>query len=129
MDEVFTRVWEQMMGRIEGPMLVRFVMQPLMAAILGVRAGLADARAHREPYLWAILVRPADRHQLVSDGWRDVRRVFALALVLDGVYQAYVFQWVYPLQSLVIAILLAVIPYVLVRGPAARVWRRLAPTR
>jgi len=35
-----------------------------------------------------------------------------------------VFKWVYPLQSLVVAVLLAFVPYVLIRGPVTRLKSR-----
>jgi hypothetical protein len=96
----------------------------MMAAFLAVRAGLADARAHRAPYLWHVLSEPDDRPQLFRDAWKDVGKVFIIALVLDGVYQLLVFRWVYPVQSLLVAIALAIVPYLIFRGPATRVMRR-----
>ena len=48
-----------------------------------------------------------------------------MAIVLDTAYQLVVFQWVYPGQLLTVAIVCAVVPYVLVRGPITRIARLL----
>jgi len=122
--DVFARVWEQLAGRIEGPFAFRFVCQPLVAAILAIRAGVADAQDHRAPYLWSVLSNPQERRQLIHEGFKDVTRVFVFAIGLDVFYQLIVFGWVYPLQSLVVAILLAIVPYVLIRGPVTRLKSR-----
>ena len=122
--DLFARVWEQLAGRIEGPFAFRFVCQPLVAAILAIRAGVADAQDHRAPYLWSVLSDPLQRPQLLREGFKDVTRVFVFAIGLDVAYQVIVFRWVYPLQSLVVAVLLAFVPYVLIRGPVTRLKSR-----
>jgi len=122
--EYLSRVWEQLAGRLEGPFAFRFVLQPLVATILAIRAGVADAQDHRAPYLWSVLSDPAERPQLIREGIKDVLRVFVFAVALDVIYQVIVFRWVYPLQSLVVAALLAFVPYILIRGPVTRLKSR-----
>ena len=122
--EFLARAWEQLAGRIEGPFAFRFVFQPLVAAILAIRAGVADAQDQRAPYLWSVLSDPLARPQLLRDGFKDVTRVFVFAIVLDVIYQLIVFGWVYPLQSLLVAVVLAIVPYVLIRGPVTRMKSR-----
>jgi hypothetical protein len=122
--DLVARVWEQLAGRIEGPFAFRFVLQPLVASVLAIRAGVADAHDHRAPYLWSVLSKPLERRQLIRDGVKDVMRVFVFAILLDVIYQVIVFRWVYPLQSLVVAALLAFVPYVLIRGPVTRLKSR-----
>jgi len=124
MGEFLGRAFEQLLGRMDGPLHVRFLMQPIMAAILAIRAGLRDGRAQRLPYLWAIIFEPAQRRTLIREGWKDVARVFVLAYVIDCIYQVIELRWIYPVQSLIVAFLLAVVPYVLIRGPAARLGRQ-----
>jgi len=54
-------------------------------------------------------------------------KVFIMAVVVDGVYQWLVFRWVYPFEAMVTAVILAIIPYVALRGIAnrlARPWLR-----
>ena len=120
--DYLSRVWEQLAGRIEGPFAFRFVLQPLVASILAIRAGVADAQDHRAPYLWSVLSDPVERPQLIRDGINDVMRVFVFGILIDVIYQLMVFRWVYPLQSLLVAIVLAIVPYALLRGPVTR-WK------
>jgi hypothetical protein len=110
-----------LLGRIDGPMKFRVVLQPIMAIIFAVRDGRRDCREQRAPYLWALFRGLGSRRDLLRDGWHGIYRVFALALVLDVVYQYIVLHAFYPTQSLTVAIILAVIPYMLLRGPANRV--------
>ena len=122
--DFLARAWEQLAGRIEGPFAFRFLFQPLFAAILAIRAGVADAQDQRAPYLWSVLSNPAERPQLIRDGLRDLTRVLVFAIVLDVIYQLIVFRWVYPIQSLLVAVVLAIAPYVLIRGPVTRLKSR-----
>jgi hypothetical protein len=63
------------------------IIQPTVATILAVWAGLKDAREGRAPYFWVIFSNPAHRHDLLRQGWKDVGKVFILAAVLDVIYQ------------------------------------------
>jgi len=121
MDELFTRVWENLMARVSGPMKFRLLLQPIMAAIFAIRAGLKDAREGRSPYFWAVFTRPAHRQQLLSEGWKDVGKVFFIAVMIDLVYQLIVSRWFYPVEALLVAALLAFLPYLLIRGPLNRI--------
>ena len=104
-------------------MTFRLILQPLMAALLALRAGLKDAREGRPAYLWTVLTDPAQRTELLHEGWKSIARVFFLAVIMDLIYQWIMQHWVYPLETLVVAILLAVVPYVLLRGPVNRIAR------
>ncbi|HZR26663.1 MAG TPA: hypothetical protein VFA59_23920 [Vicinamibacterales bacterium] len=123
MDEFLARGWEQLTGRLTGPMAFRFVMQPTMAAILAVRAGLADARSGQGAYLWEVITNPAERRRLLRSGARHIATVFAVACALDVAYQLFMFRWIYPGQTLIVAALLAIVPYIVIRGPIARLLR------
>lgn len=87
-----------------------------MEGFLAVRAGLRDAREGNPPYFWALAFNADHRHALLEGGWADVAKVFAAALVLDVVYQVYHLHMVYPIEAIVVAILLAVVPNLLVRA-------------
>jgi len=124
MDQMWTRVGEQLLARVSGPMKFRLVLQPAMAAFFAIRAGLADAKAGRPPYFWALLSEPGRRKEIIKDGWKSVGRVFILALVLDVVYQIIVLRFVYPGETIIVAFILAIIPYLILRGLVTRVARR-----
>jgi hypothetical protein len=119
MTEFWTRIAENLLDRLGGPMSFRFVLQPVVAAIFAIVAGLQDARLGRSPYLWAILTEPANRAPLIRDGWKRIGKVFIVAVVLDLIYQIVVLE-VYPGEAIIVALLLAIIPYVVLRGVVTR---------
>lgn len=121
MDEMLARFWEHLGGRIGGPLTFRLILQPVMAGVLAIRAGLADARAGRPAYFWTILTQPAHRRDLLREGWKAVAKIFILAVAIDVVYQLIVFRWIYMGEVLLVAFLLACVPYLLIRGPANRI--------
>jgi hypothetical protein len=111
---------EMLLGRIEGPLTLRLILQPVMASFLAIRAGLRDSREGKPAYLWTAVTNPSDRRVLLREGWKDIRTVFVLAVLLDSVYQLIEFHWVYIVQALIVAILLAIVPYIVLRGPVNR---------
>ena len=124
MDDVVARIWTDLIGRINGPMSFRIILQPVMAILLAFRDGLADARAGRPPYLWTIFHNERDRRQLLVSGWRAMGRVITLAIVMDAIYQWQVFGRFYPVELVNVVLLLAVVPYVLWRGVVTLLVRR-----
>ena len=124
MEEMIARGWEGLIDRIGGPMTFRLILQPLMAALLALRAGLKDAREGRPPYLWTVFTDPTQRVYLLHEGWRSIARVFILAVVMDVIYEWVVGRRFYPLETLIVAITLAAVPYALLRGPINRIARR-----
>jgi len=123
MSEIFARVWENLIGRLTGPMNLRLIIQPTVATILAIRAGLRDAHQNRGAFLWTVLWNPAHRRELLRQGWKDVGKVFLLATILDLVYQLIVHRRVYILELLITAVTLAIVPYLLFRGPVSRIAR------
>lgn len=120
MDEIWNRFVENMAGRVSGPMKLRLFLQPTMATIFAIRSGLADAKAGKPPYFWGLLTNPAHRSAMLKDGWKSVGKVFVIALVLDVVYQLKELRTVYPLETVIVALLLAIAPYLIVRGLVTR---------
>jgi hypothetical protein len=123
MDDFFARVSEDLVGRLTGPLTLRLFLQPAMAIFLAIRAGLQDARAGRAPFFWSLATDPAHRRELLTDGWKSVAKVFIAAVILDGVYQFIALGWFYPGEALLVAFILAIVPYVLIRGPVNRLAR------
>ena len=123
MDEIWMRIVENLVDRVSGPMKFRMLLQPIMAISFAVIAGLADARLGKPPYFWSLLTDPAHRTDMLRDGWKSVGKVFVLAMVLDVVYQIIVARFVYPGEVVIVALLLAIVPYLLVRGLVTRIAR------
>ena len=119
--DVLARGWENFLARPEGPFSLRFVIQPVIAVGIAVRAGLRDAREGRPPYLWSAITTRGDRAGLLRGGWKDMQIPFVVAVVLDSLYQLAVNRGVYLGELLFTATLLALVPYALVRGPVTRV--------
>lgn len=123
MDHMWERIGSQLLDRVSGPMKFRLVLQPCMAAFFAIRSGLADAKAGRSPYFWTILSDPKQRDYLLKDGWKSVGKVFILAIVLDVVYQIIELRFVYPGEAIIVAFILAILPYLLLRGLVTRFTR------
>jgi hypothetical protein len=121
LSDIIGRGWENFLARPEGNLNFRFILQPSIAALIALRAGIKDAREHRPAYLWAVFTNPAHRSQLVHGGWKDMRTPFLIAVTLDAIYQTITHQAIYLLELLFTATLLALIPYVVLRGPVNRI--------
>ena len=124
MDDMWVRLAAAATARITGPMKFRTILQPAMAAFFAVRTGVADAKSGRAPYFATFVSDPAERVALAQSGWKDVSRVFILALVLDAVYQFIVSRHVNPVDAFMVAVVLAIVPYVILRGTVTRIVRR-----
>ena len=118
------RGWANFLARPSGPLNIRFLLQPTMAAVMAARAGIADARLARPAFLWVALTDPGQRWRSIQSAWKDVRNVFLIAALLDALYQFTVQQFIYPLELLFTSALLAVVPYCVLRGPVNRVARK-----
>ena len=116
--------WGELWSRVGGPLDFRLVLQPAMAIVIAIRAGWNDARENRPPFLWTVLIDRGERRALLRTGWRDVGRVFVLAWLVDAVYQIVFLQAFRPLQGLLVAGVLAFVPYGIVRGLTTRLIRR-----
>ena len=122
-EEMFARFVGNLGDRVGGPLTFRLILQPAVAIFLAIRAGRRDARAGKPPYFVTILMSPANRHGLLREGWKEVAKVFVLAVLIDMAYQVMVLRWVYPFEALFVAFLLACVPYLAVRGLADRAAR------
>ena len=143
MSNLFSTISTNFVARLDGPMHFRFFMQPLVAILLAIRDGSRDAREGRRPWAWKLVHVPEQRRYLLADGWKGIGRIFLIAIALDVIYQVCLdtgqvqprgqslgnqkIEWrtLRPLGALMTAILLAVIPYVLLRGPVNRLLRHI----
>ena len=122
--EAWHRFVHDLLERPDGPMKFRFILQPSMAVIAAVRDGVKDARTGRIPHFWAILFEPQERVTRLREGLDATARIILLGLVMDVIYQFIVLGTFYPIEALIIALLLAFVPYLVIRGPVTRVARR-----
>ena len=125
MDHLIARITENLIARVTGPMKFRLLLQPSMAIFLSVRDGLKDGRQGRPPYFWGCLTDRGERETMLKQGWKSIGKVFTLAVLLDIVYQLIEHRWqVYIGEAVLVALILAIVPYLLVRGPINRIIRR-----
>jgi hypothetical protein len=117
------RMFHNLLARFDGPLHFRLIVQPLTASIFAVIDGIRDAEAGRPAYFWAMAFHPEQRKELIKLGWHRVGKVFIFAVLLDVVYQIKVNHWVYPGETLVVAFTLAILPYLILRGPINRLAR------
>jgi hypothetical protein len=113
--------WDNFLNRSTGPLSLRFILQPSVAIFLAIRAGIADAHEGKSAFLWSVVTKESTRWELVRHGFKDVGKIFLIAMVLDLIYQLRVLQTINPLETLFTAFVLAVAPYALVRGPVNRI--------
>ncbi|WP_246179976.1 hypothetical protein [Microvirga thermotolerans] len=118
--EVLGRIWRNIAERPSGPLTFRFVLQPTMAAIVAFRDGTTDARLNRSPYLWTLLTDRNGSAERLREGVIATARIILLGFVMDGIYQAFVLDAFFPAETVLVAILLAFLPYLLLRGPFCR---------
>jgi len=125
--DLLSRIWQNLLERTEGPMSLRFFLQPGMSLFFAIKAAIRDSKNGTVPFLWRFLYSKEERKMVAKDGWKDVGKIFVIGTILDIVYQMVVIFGLktqdrfYPLESLIVAFLLAIGPYLLIRGPLNRV--------
>jgi len=121
--EVLARVWQNLLERSSGPMTFRFILQPIMATIAAFHDGIKDARSGRAPFLETVLTNPAKRAGRLQEAVIATARILLLGLIMDAIYQFSEFKTFYPAEAVIIALLLAFVPYVALRGTISRIAR------
>jgi hypothetical protein len=116
----YQRLWRDLVERPTGPMAFRMLLQPLMAAIIAGLAGIRDAKAGRPPYFWTIVSHASERRDLLFEGVVATSRVILVGVVVDAIYQLIVLKTFYPGEAAIVAVVLCFLPYLLLRGPVAR---------
>jgi hypothetical protein len=101
MEEIISRIIEDMIARTTGEMWFRVILQPTVATIFGLRAGRVNA--------------PTDRKAKLRRAVQDVGKMFAFGVALDVVFQLLVLKAIYPGEAILVAILLVALPYCLFR--------------
>jgi hypothetical protein len=123
------RAVDQLLGRASGPFHLRLLLQPTMATLLAIRAGLRDAREGWVPFLWTFFTDPVERSRLLHSAWKDIGKLLAMALVLDVAYQIVTLKAFFLLQTVIVVLVLAILPYAILRGIVGRLaQKRNKPT-
>ncbi|MGH9759633.1 MAG: hypothetical protein ACREDR_04355, partial [Blastocatellia bacterium] len=109
--------------RLSGPGRFRFILQPLVAIILGIRGGIADARAGIPNDLHALLVNRDHRAELVESVLRAVINLILMAILLDAVFQRIILGVSHPGAAIIVGPLLIMVPYSTARAISNKVVR------
>jgi hypothetical protein len=121
---LFSRAFlEDLPKRLTGPGRFRFILQPLVATLLGIRSGMADARAGRPPYLLGLVTDRQHRGELVRDGLASVANLLLMGVLLDSIFQWVILGSSYPGAALVVGPVLIATPYAVARALSNRVAR------
>ena len=112
--------FRQIFARAGGPLNFRLVVMPTVVSILAIRAHLRDVREGKPVFFGAFVTSPTERRRLVRSGLKDFGKVFVVACVLDTVYQLIALKGFYPGEMVFVAVMCAIVPYFLVRGPLTR---------
>jgi hypothetical protein len=115
---------EDLPKRLKGPGRLRFVFQPAVAIFLGIRAGIADARARREPYIFGVLFENQQRRALLKEAFEQLSVLIAMSILLDALSQFLILRQVFPGPALVVGPVLIAMPYSLARALTNRIGRR-----
>jgi hypothetical protein len=117
---------EDLPKRLAGPGRFRFILQPLIATILGIRSGRADARAGRPPYLLGLATDREHRGALARDGLGSIANLLLMGILLDSVFQWVILGNSYPGAALLVGPVLIATPYSLARALSNRATRSSA---
>ena len=116
--------FRDIMARLSGPGRLRFILQPVVAIILGTRSGIRDASAGLPPFLWGLVLKREHRRELLRSAFASTRNLLAVAILLDLISQFLIFHEVRPGAALVVGPVLISGPYALSRALSNRIWRR-----
>lgn len=114
---------EELPQRFTGPGRLRFILQPMVAIVLGIHGGLADAKAGNPPYLLGLLFGAGRRRELLRSGVAAIRNLVALGIIMDIVFQLVLYRSVHPGAALVVGPILICLPYAVSRALTTRVAR------
>lgn len=116
---------EELPQRFTGTGRMRFILQPMLAILLGIREGLVDARVGNPPYLFGLLFHTGRRRELMQSGVAAVSTLLAMGMILDVVFQFILYRAVHPGAALVVGPILICVPYSVSRALTnrlARLW-------
>jgi hypothetical protein len=127
---LFTReFFDDLLARLSGAGRFRFVLQPIVAVLLGSRDGLKDARKGRPPYLWALAFHVEHRRELLRGTFVSIREVVAVAILLDILSQFLIFHEIHPGAAFILGPVLIGVPYAVARAITGRIARKKVSER
>ena len=121
---LFTRqFFKDMLRRLSGPGRLRFILQPTVALLIGIRDGIRDTRMGSPPFLLALISKWARGPDLLRSAFVSLRDLIAIAIILDVISQYLIFREIHPGAALLLGPVLVAIPYAISRALANRTAR------
>ena len=113
--QVQERFWANLFGRLQGPMTVRFYLQPALGLVAALQDGIKDARFGHKAFFWTALWDPTQPRGRLSEGLISTSRMALIGFAMDLIYQFRTSAHFYPVEAVMIVLLLAIIPYFIFR--------------
>jgi hypothetical protein len=76
-----------LLARLSGPGRLRFIVQPVVAALLGARDGVKDARSKAPTFLSALAFHGRHRREMLRNALVSIGDLVAIAVLLDLIVQ------------------------------------------
>ncbi len=119
--DIHHRFWADIFDRAHGPMTFRFYLQPTMALLAALPDGIRDTRLGHKSFFWSAWWNKNASAGRLREGLASIARVMLLGISMDVIYQFRALGRFYPVEALMMALLLAVIPYFIFRWTVERV--------
>lgn len=113
-------VVEGFIARLAGPMSLRFIFQPLLGLLLGIRDGIRDANAGEPPFILDLISNREKRKAKLSSLLTSLFKTILIAVVLDLIAQYFLFGQVRITSAVMIAIIILIVPYSMARAVTNR---------
>jgi hypothetical protein len=107
---------DRVAARLAGPFSFRFVLQPIVAIVLGVRDGIRDGRQGTQSFLLDFLGNPHSRKPHLQQALRRLFLPPTVAIILDGLVQFLLFGWVRVSGAVTAGPVLMGLPYIIARA-------------
>jgi hypothetical protein len=114
-------IWENLLERTTGALILRFLLGPLISILAAVKFAKRDIKKQYPPYLYRFLATSRQRKVLKRQHRSDTFRLFLFSTSIDISYQIIAVDIVgvkmlfKPLESVLVAMVLTVIPYLFIR--------------
>ena len=85
--QVHERFWADVSGRLQGPMTLRFYLQPTLAFVAALKDGVADARLGHKAFFRTALWDPTQPHGRLGEGLMSTSQMALIGFAMDAIYQ------------------------------------------
>jgi hypothetical protein len=117
----FEHIANNIIANITGPLSFRFILQPAVAFILGIRDGRLDTKLKKHPFIYEIITNPMNRQPTIKNALRSILISVIIGIITDMIAQHLIFNQVRILPAVVVGCLVISLPYGIARGVTNRI--------